>query len=102
LPSEGDDGRARGRLTGGMELIAALLVAGPLGYLIRSRRRSVLAYLGVWAAIFPVQTAIVLGNATSDEWMYWPVNALILGLGVACNRIGARLARRRANGYVAA
>ena len=85
-----------------MELIAALLIAGPLGYLVRSRRRSVLAYLGVWAAIFPFQTAIVLGEDRSGEWAYWPVNALILGLGLACNWAGARLARRRAARYAAA
>ena len=102
MPREGDDGGARGRLTARMELIAAVLIAGPLGYLIRSRRRSLLAYLGVWAVIFPFQTAVVLGEDRSDEWAYWPVNALILAFGIGMNHLGARLARRRAARYVAA
>ena len=39
-----------------MELIAAVLIAGPLGYFARS---GLLIYLVVWAVIFPVQTVVV-------------------------------------------
>jgi hypothetical protein len=39
-----------------MELIAAVLVAGPLDYVISTRHYACGAYLVVWAAIFPIQT----------------------------------------------
>ena len=79
-----------------MELIAALLLAGPIGYLVRDARRALLAYLAVWAVIFPVQTYVVVfaesdPDATfADNLLYWVFNALILGLGIALNRFGAR------------
>ncbi len=77
-----------------MELIAAVLLAGPLGYLLR---RGLLAYLIVWAVILPVQTIVVFADRASsgDDWLYWVFNALILAFGVGLNRLGARLAARR-------
>jgi hypothetical protein len=103
LPSEGDDGRAPGRLTGGMELIAAVLLAAPLGYLSRTPRLGLLRYLAVWLLIIPVQTIIVFdAQETSGwHWDYWAVNAIILALGIGLNRLGARLAQRRGR-YAAA
>ena len=84
-----------------MELIAAILLAGPLGYLVRDSRRALIAYLAVWAVIFPVQTSIVLyadndPDATfADNLLYWVFNAMILALGIGLNRYAARLAARR-------
>jgi hypothetical protein len=80
-----------------MELIAAVLLAGPLGYLARTRRQGLTLYLAAWAVIFPIQTAIVFsaGNGDNDDPLYWVFNALILGLGVGLNTLGARLRERR-------
>jgi hypothetical protein len=78
-----------------MELIAAVLLAGPLGYLVRSR--GLAAYLVLWAVIFPIQTAVVHAeNADDIVPMYFVVNALILAGGIGLNRLGARLRERRA------
>jgi hypothetical protein len=43
-----------------MELVAALLVAGPLGYFSPTRVMRLGLYLLVWAVIFPIQTTNVL------------------------------------------
>ena len=80
-----------------MELIAAVLLAGPLGYFGRTRRQGLGLYLLAWAVIFPVQTIVVHSeNAQDIEPMYFVINALILTGGVALNTLGARLRRRRA------
>jgi hypothetical protein len=77
-----------------MELIAAIVLAGPLGYLIRSR--PLLAYLVVWAVIFPLQTVVVHAeNADDIQPLYFVLNAVILAGGIALNTLGARLRRRR-------
>jgi hypothetical protein len=81
-----------------MELIAAVLIAGPLGYFLptRSRARGVAVYLVVWAVIFPIQTAVVHAENPDDiEPLYFVFNALILCLGVGLNTLGARLRERR-------
>lgn len=80
-----------------MELIAAILLAGPLGYF---AHRGLLIYLIVWAVIFPVQTVVVFNTTadSGDDWSYWVVNAVILALGIGLNRLGRRLrVRRRKN-----
>jgi hypothetical protein len=82
-----------------MELITAILIAGPLGYLVqlRTRLRSLCVYLALWAVIFPIQTAVVHAeNADDIEPMYFVINALILMAGIGLNTLGARLRRRRA------
>ena len=71
-----------------MELIAAVLFAGPLGYF--ARRRGLLIYLAVWAVILPVQTVVVF-DAGDGGFSYWVVNAVILAFGVGLNRLGHRL-----------
>ena len=77
-----------------MELIAAIALAGPLGFFVRAR--PLLAYLVLWAVIFPVQTVVVHSeNAADINATYFVVNALILAGGIALNRLGARLRRRR-------
>jgi hypothetical protein len=70
-----------------MELIAAILLAGPLGYF---ARRGLALYLAVWAVILPVQTVVVFGNG-DGELSYWVVNAAILAFGIGLNRLGHRL-----------
>jgi hypothetical protein len=81
-----------------MELIAAILVAGPLGYFIktRTRVRGIAIYLVLWTVIFPIQTAVVHAeNADDIEPMYFVVNAVILAGGIGLNTLGARLRERR-------
>jgi hypothetical protein len=81
-----------------MELITALIVAGPLGYLCRTRRQGLLAYLLVWVVVFPVQTIVVLNEGGTDDdpiIFYFLVNAGILAVGIGLNTLGARLRARR-------
>jgi hypothetical protein len=81
-----------------MELIAAVIIAAPLGYLVGPRRRGLAVYLVLWAAIFPVQTIVVHAeNADDIVPMYFVVNAVILAGGIALNALGARLRERRAH-----
>jgi hypothetical protein len=77
-----------------MELIAAILLAGPLGFFSRTARRGLVLYLIAWGVIFPIQTAVVLTDSGNDA-LYWVFNALILGFGIALNQLGHRLRGRR-------
>jgi hypothetical protein len=86
-----------------MELIAAILFAGPLGYFCRTRKLGLGLYLLVWAVIFPIQTIVVHSeNADDIGASYFVVNAAILGVGVGLNILGARLRERRGRGATAA
>jgi hypothetical protein len=77
-----------------MELIAAVLLAAPLGYFVR---RGLAAYLVLWAVIFPVQTIVVHAENPDDIVpLYFVVNAVILAGGIGLNTLGARLRQRRA------
>jgi hypothetical protein len=79
-----------------MELIAAVLIAGPLGYFVHTRRRSLAIYLVVWAVIFPIQTVVVHAENPDDIVpSYFLLNALILAGGIGLNTLGARLRRSR-------
>jgi hypothetical protein len=81
-----------------MELIAAVLLAGPICYVARSRTRmhGLVIYLVLWAVIFPIQTAVVHSASPDDiEPLYFIFNALILAGGIGLNRLGARLSERR-------
>jgi hypothetical protein len=79
-----------------MELILAILGAGPIGFFVSARRRALLVYLCLWAVVFPIQTLVVFSeNGSDDNAMYWVFNALILGLGIGFNRCGVLLAERR-------
>jgi hypothetical protein len=81
-----------------MELIAAVLIAGPLGYFVqtRTRARGLALYLALWVVIFPIQTAVVHAeNAADIEPAYFVVNAVILAGGIGLNTLGARLRARR-------
>jgi hypothetical protein len=80
-----------------MELIAAIVLAGPLGYLGRTRRQGLALYLIAWAVIFPIQTIVVHSeNADDIVALYFVLNACILAGGIVLNTLGARLRRRRA------
>jgi hypothetical protein len=77
-----------------MELIAAVLIAGPLEYF--GGKRGLVIYLGLWAIVFPIQTIVVHSDNPDDfNVLYFVVNALILALGIGLNRLGSRLRRRR-------
>ena len=79
-----------------MELIAAIAVAGPLGYFVRPARRARLCYLLLWVAVFPIQTVVVFSSSGDDNnALYWVFNALILSLGLTLNAAGAWLRARR-------
>jgi hypothetical protein len=79
-----------------MELITAILLAGPLGYFAPNRRLGLALYLVVWAAVLPIQTIVVHGENPDDiNWQYAVVNAAILAAGVALNRQAARVRARR-------
>jgi hypothetical protein len=77
-----------------MELIAAVLIAGPLGYFVAPPKRARIAYLAIWAVIFPIQTGIV-GIYSDFDILYFVVNAVILCLGLGLNHYGSVLAERR-------
>jgi hypothetical protein len=79
-----------------MELLAAILLAGPLGYLTPDRRRGLVLYLLVWAIILPIQTVAVHNTDPDDiNWQYPVVNAVIVAAGVALNQLGAAVRVRR-------
>jgi hypothetical protein len=79
-----------------MELILAVCLAGPLGFLARTRKRGLTLYLLAWALVLPIQT-IVVYNENHDDFnaLYPVVNGVILAGGIALNRLAAHLARRR-------
>lgn len=80
-----------------MELIAVILLAGPLGYFCRTRKQGLGLYLLAYAVIFPIQTVVVNADGPDNiNVSYFMVNAVILALGVGVNALGARLRRRRA------
>jgi hypothetical protein len=79
-----------------MELITAIVLAGPLGFFAPNRRAGVILYLVVWAVVLPIQTVVVHSeNADDINWQYAVVNAAILAAGVALNRLGAAARARR-------
>jgi hypothetical protein len=79
-----------------MELIAAVVIAGPLGYFVHRRGHALLAYLALWAVVFPIQTVVVHSeNADDISVLYVVLNALILCLGIGLNRLGSMLRARR-------
>jgi peptidoglycan/LPS O-acetylase OafA/YrhL len=77
-----------------MELVLAVLGAGPIGYFTATRRRGLVTYLIAWAVVFPIQSIVVVPDETSDP-LYWVFNAVILGLGIGLNRLGSVVRERR-------
>jgi peptidoglycan/LPS O-acetylase OafA/YrhL len=85
-----------------VELISAILIAGPIGYFATTRRRAIALYLGWWAIVFPIQTVVVFSMSDDgNDALYWIFNALILCLGLGMNKLGSQLRERR-NGHPAA
>jgi hypothetical protein len=80
-----------------MELILAIVVAGPTGYLIKTRRLALGVYLALWAIVFPIQSVIVGFDDDFDPF-YLVVNAVILCVGIGLNRAGSALGERRRAG----
>jgi hypothetical protein len=79
-----------------MELIAAIVLAGPLGYFARTRKQGLVLYLFAWAVIFPIQTAVVHAEKPSDiEPLYFVLNGVIFAVAIGLNTLGARLRQRR-------
>ncbi|MDQ3631530.1 MAG: hypothetical protein M3417_09760 [Actinomycetota bacterium] len=82
-----------------MELVAAILLAGPLGYFCRTRTKGLGIYLLVAAVIFPIQTISVHADSPDDiNAGYFVLNVMFLAVGVGLNVLGARLRRRRSRG----
>jgi hypothetical protein len=82
-----------------MELILAVLGAGPIGYFTKTRKAGRIIYLIAWAVVFPIQTVVVF-NASSDgnDVLYWVFNAIILCAGLGLNHLGSVLRERRRGG----
>jgi hypothetical protein len=79
-----------------MELMIAIVLAGPIGYLAPNRRAGLVIYLLVWAIALPIQTIVVHNENPDDINAAYPVvNALILAGGVAVNRLGSAMGERR-------
>jgi hypothetical protein len=81
-----------------MELILAVLGAGPIGYFTSTRRKGLIAYLIAWAVVFPIQTIVVFNAGDGNDTLYWVFNALILCGGIGLNRLGSVLRERRRGG----
>jgi hypothetical protein len=79
-----------------MELILAVLGAGPIGYFTKTRKTGLITYLIAWAVVFPIQTVVVFNAGDGGDTLYWVFNALILCVGVGLNRLGSVLRERRA------
>lgn len=77
-----------------MELILAILGAGPIGYFTPTRGGGLRLYLLVWALVFPIQTVVVHSNGDLD-WTYFVFNVPILAAGVGLNLAGSAVAERR-------
>jgi hypothetical protein len=79
-----------------MELITAIVLAGPLGYFARNRRLGLILYLVAWAIVLPIQTVVVHSENPDDlNWAYPLVNAVILAGGVGFNLFASGLRQRR-------
>ena len=80
-----------------MELLAAVDIAGPIGYFARARSTGLKLYLALWAVIFPIQTIVVIHESSGDDFepLYFIFNAAILALGIGLNMLGSQLGERR-------
>ena len=79
-----------------MELILAVIGAGPIGFFTKTRKTGLIVYLAAWAVVFPIQTAIVFSeNGADNNGLYFVFNAVILCGGIGLNRLGSVLRERR-------
>ncbi len=79
-----------------MELILAVLGAGPIGFFTKTRKAGLITYLVAWAVVFPIQTIVVFNAGDGNDTLYWVFNALILCGGIGLNHLGSVLRERRA------
>ena len=84
-----------------MELILAVLGAGPIGYFTKTRRTGLVAYLVAWAVVFPIQTIVVFNEGDGGDTLYFVFNALILCGGIGLNQLGSHLRERRQGAQIA-
>lgn len=99
-----------------MNLVYTLLVAFPLGFLVRERRHALVAYLIADAFLFtfqsigllldylahrgrsafgPFPTELPIGYSDGEYWGYGAVNLVITTAGIGLVVLGARARRRR-------
>ena len=90
-----------------MELIVTVVLAFPLGFLVRDRITAYLAYIAVHAFVFPFQTfqltrewvggdtSAFPADAGSVPWSYLLVNAVIYAAGLGLVTLGRRVRARR-------
>ena len=79
-----------------MELILAVVGAGPIGYFTKTRKQGLVTYLVLWAIVFPIQTFVVHSEKADDiSVLYVVFNTLIRSLGLGLNRLGSVLRERR-------
>ena len=79
-----------------MELIFAILGAGPIGYLTKTVKQGVIVYVGLWAVVFLIQTVVVHSeNADDIGILYFVINAVMLCVGLGLNRLGSVMRDRR-------
>jgi peptidoglycan/LPS O-acetylase OafA/YrhL len=71
-----------------MELALVLVLAVPLGRLLSSRKHAWLVLAAVFLVVLPFQTASVHDEGHLDA-LYWPVQAVIPGLGVGLVALGS-------------
>ena len=79
-----------------MELILAVLGAGPIGYFTKTRKAGLITYLVIWAVVLPIQTVVVFSEDSSFDPLYVVFNAVILSGGIGLNHLGSILRERRA------
>jgi hypothetical protein len=90
-----------------MELIVTLLIAVPIGYLVRERLIAVLTFVAVHSFVFTFQcmaltrewvggdTSAYPKNPNTVPWAYGMVNLIIYAGGVGLVLLGGHLAARR-------
>jgi uncharacterized protein YqgC (DUF456 family) len=82
-----------------MDLILAVIGAGPIGFYTSTRRKGFLVYLAAWTVVFQVQTIVLfIIDDGANNAVYWVVSAVILCLGIGLNRLGSVLRERRRGG----
>jgi hypothetical protein len=79
-----------------MELILAVLGAGPIGFFTKTRKSGLITYLVAWAVVIPIQTVVVFSEDSKFDLLYVVFNAVILCGGIGLNRLGSILRERRA------
>jgi hypothetical protein len=76
--------------------LATAIIGGLLcGYFLGFGRRAFGVFLTVWATVLVGQTAFLVPSEDVEDVLYWPFQAIILGVAVLMVWLGARLRARR-------